>query len=169
LLILERGTLNVFLDNEPDRLLIKQLEPEAVFGEMPSLGIKMFGAIVEAATAARVIVIGKSGVEKIEARLPRFMRGWMRVLGPRHSESEGQSIVCRYGSPRSQVVHDLLHRADGRLLIETTQQEISDGLGFSRLSVSIVLRELRREGIISIHRGSIEIEDLERLCDLALF
>jgi CRP-like cAMP-binding protein len=169
LLIVERGTLSVFLDDEPDRFLIKQLEPNAVFGEMTSLGLKMFGAVVEAATAARVIAIGKTGVDRIEARLPRFLRGWMKVLGPRHSETKGQSILCKYGSPRSQVVHDLLHRADGRLVVESTQQEIAARLGLARLSVSVVLRDLRRQGIISIHRGSIDIEDLQGLCDLALF
>jgi CRP-like cAMP-binding protein len=168
-LILERGSLNVFLDDEPDRLLIKQLEPNAVFGEMTSLGIRMFGAVVEAATAARVVAIGEAGVETIQARLPRFLRGWMKTFGPRHSQSKGQSLISRYGSPGSQVVHDLLRFADGRLIVESTQQEIGDRLGLGRLSVSLVLRDLQQEGIISTHRGSIEIKDLKRLCDLALF
>jgi CRP-like cAMP-binding protein len=169
LLILERGSLNVFLDDKPERLLVKQLQPSAVFGEMTSLGLSMLGAVVEAATAARVIAIGEAGVETIQARLPRFLRGWIKVLGPRHSESKRQSLICKYGSPTSQVVHDLLRLADGRLVIESTQQEIADRLGLARLSVSLVLKGLQREGIVSIHRGSIKIEDLGRLCDLALF
>jgi CRP-like cAMP-binding protein len=59
--------------------------------------------------------------------------------------------------------------AHGGLVIQITQQELADRIGLARVSVSIALRELEREGIISIHRGSIEIEDLGRLRDLALF
>jgi CRP-like cAMP-binding protein len=169
LLILERGTLNVFLDDETERLLVRQLEPDAVFGEMTSLGMRMFGAVVEAAGSARVIVIGKAGVETIQARFPRFLRGWMKAFGPRHSECEALSIISRYGSPRSQVIHDLMRFADDRLVVECTQQEIGDRLGLGRLLVSRVLKDLEREGIISIHRGSIKIKNVERLRDLALF
>src|SRR5262249_43970982 len=67
LLILEHGALNVFLDDEPDRLLIKRLEPKAVLGEMPMFGLSMFGAVIEAATAARVVAIGEAGIEMLEA------------------------------------------------------------------------------------------------------
>jgi CRP-like cAMP-binding protein len=169
LLILECGTLNVFLDDESDRLLVTKLEADAVFGEMTSLGIRMFGVVVEAATAARVIAIDRAGVEAIQARFPRFLRCWMKVLGPRHSRYEVLCFISRYGSPRSQVVHDLLRLAGGGLVVESTQQEIGDRLGLGRLSVSRVLKDLEREGIISIRRGSITIEDPERLRDLALF
>jgi CRP/FNR family cyclic AMP-dependent transcriptional regulator len=169
LLILEQGSLNVFLDDEPDRLLIKRVEPETVLGELPAFGLSMFGAVTEAATAARVMAIGMDGVEMLEARSLPFRRGWRRVVGPRFVQSESQSVLCRFGSVPTRVVHELLLLADGRLVIQITQQELADRVGLGRVSVSIALRELERERIIAIHRGSIEIEDLERLRDLALF
>lgn len=169
LLILEQGVLNVFLDDEPDQCLIKRIEPKAVLGELPMFGLNLFGAVIEAATDARVVAIGKAGIQKIEARSLRFLRGWRRVVAPRFYQSERQSVVCHFGSTPTRVVHELLQLADDRVVIQITQQELADKLGLGRVSVSTVLRDLEREGIISIHRGSIEINNLEGLCDLALF
>jgi CRP-like cAMP-binding protein len=169
LLILEQGALNVFLDDEPDRLLIKRVEPQTVLGELPAFGLSMFGAVIEAATAARVMAIGVDGVEMLEARSLRLHREWRRVVCPRFVESERQSVLCRFASVTTRVVHGLLLLAHGGLVIQITQQELADRIGLGRVSVSIALRELEREGIISIHRGSIEVKDLGRLRDLALF
>jgi CRP-like cAMP-binding protein len=140
-----------------------------VLGELPAFGLSMFGAVIEAATAARVMAIGMDGVEMLEARSLRFHRGWRRGVGPRFVESERQSVLCRFGSVPARVVHGLLLLAHGGLVIRITQQELADRIGLGRVSVSIALRELEREGIIAIHRGSIEVKDLGRLRDLALF
>jgi CRP-like cAMP-binding protein len=41
--------------------LIKRIEPGTVLGELPAFGLSMFGAVIEAATAARVVAIDKDG------------------------------------------------------------------------------------------------------------
>lgn len=169
MLSVERGSVDIFLDSEPDRLRIKQVGPDAVFGEMPPLGVRMFGAIAEAAERSSIIAISEAGIASIVARSPRFLRAWWRVAGARLFELEGQAVVCSYGTQPSRVVHELLTIGAVNRVIRITHQELADRLGADRASVSVVLEELERAGAISIRRGSIVIEDADALDAYRLF
>jgi CRP-like cAMP-binding protein len=105
---------------------------------------------------------GAGGISLITIELP-IECGVIAIILKRAGRDRGWS------QKPARVVHGLLLLADGGLVIQITQQELADRIGLGRVSVSRALRELEREGIISVHRGRIEIEDLERLRDLALF
>jgi CRP/FNR family cyclic AMP-dependent transcriptional regulator len=169
LLGIERGSVNLFLESGPDRLLVKRLEADAVFGEMPSLGIRMFGAIAQTATGATLIAISSDAVERAVRRSPRFLRAWWHAAGRRFFESEGRGVICTHGSQPSRAVHELVELAAGGDTIRITHQQLADRLGAERVSVSSILADLERKGLISVRRGAIVIKDPEGLRRLKLF
>jgi hypothetical protein len=44
--------------------LIKRIEPGTVLGELPAFGLSTFGAVIEAATAARVAAIDQGRIRR---------------------------------------------------------------------------------------------------------
>ena len=57
---------------------------------------------------------------------------------------------------------------DGRIRINVTQQEIADYLGTCRQTTSTMLKSLKDDGIIEIHRGYVFVNDLLRLQQAAI-
>ena len=72
------------------------------------------------------------------------------------------------GSLRERVGHHLLKSAVFtprlRLVAELTQQDIADAAGAARESVTRTLRDLERDGVITIRPRRIEVLDADALC-----
>ena len=63
-------------------------------------------------------------------------------------------------------VHELAERYradDGTMVIPLTQSQIADMTGGTRPSVNQALQRLVDEGVVELHRGRIEVLDLDRL------
>ncbi|HEX2510702.1 MAG TPA: Crp/Fnr family transcriptional regulator [Microvirga sp.] len=88
-----------------------------------------------------------------------IFRQWMVGLGRRSAHSQMAHLLC-----------ELLVRLRAVSLVEdyafklpVTQAELGDALGLSTVHVNRVLQDLRSEGIISLHGGSLTVLDWEGL------
>ena len=61
----------------------------------------------------------------------------------------------------------LLQKLEQRRVIDMTHQDIANELGTAREVVSRLLKDLERRGIIGLHRGYLEVDDMERLRQIA--
>ncbi|PIO96283.1 Transcriptional Regulator, Crp/Fnr family [uncultured Pleomorphomonas sp.] len=105
---------------------------------------------IEALHSHAVLLGRKSATERVASFLMRFVpgRGVVGCIGPeRHGER---------------------HSADTELvLLKMTRQEIADFLGLTIETVSRVLSDLKRRGIISIERNDrIRLVDVCRVCKM---
>lgn len=57
----------------------------------------------------------------------------------------------------------------GRFPLPLTQEDLADTLGLSGVHVNRIIRQLREQGLVEIHRHSVQILDLKRLEELADF
>ena len=61
----------------------------------------------------------------------------------------------------------LLQRLEPRRVLDITHQDIANELGTAREVVSRLLKDLERRGIIELHRGYLEVADLDSLREIA--
>ena len=107
----------------------------------------------------------------IREHCPSFMiahRGSL-VASARHLHF---AAVCgKHHSVEQQIIRWLLNNLDRSMsnVITTTQQELSELLGFSREFITVVLGRLSIQGLILIARGQLEVPDRtsleERSCE----
>src|SRR5689334_19338896 len=58
---------------------------------------------------------------------------------------------------------------DGRCDFPLTQNDLADATGLTAVHVNRTLQELRRDGLIELERKQLQILDLQRLMDVAMF
>lgn len=58
---------------------------------------------------------------------------------------------------------------DGRCDFPLTQNDLADATGLTSVHVNRTLQELRRDGLIELERKQLQILDLERMIDVAMF
>jgi len=58
---------------------------------------------------------------------------------------------------------------DGRCDFPLTQNDLADATGLTAVHVNRTLQELRRDGLIELERKQLQIIDLQRLMDVAMF
>jgi CRP-like cAMP-binding protein len=58
---------------------------------------------------------------------------------------------------------------DGRCDFPLTQNDLADASGLTSVHVNRTLQELRRDGLIELERKQLQILDLERMMDVAMF
>jgi transcription initiation factor IIE alpha subunit len=57
----------------------------------------------------------------------------------------------------------------GRCDFPLTQNDLADATGLTAVHVNRTLQELRRDGLIELDRKQLQIIDLERMMDVAMF
>lgn len=91
-------------------------------------------------------------------------REWMTGIGRRSADASIAHLFCELYLKLEAIG---LAR-DHTYQLPVTQQDIGDARGLSNVHVNRVMRDLRESGLISWHRGSLEISDwqeLVKLCD----
>lgn len=86
-------------------------------------------------------------------------RQWILGLGRREAHGRIAHLLCEL-LVRLRAV-ELVE--DHVFVLPVTQAELGDALGISTVHVNRVLQELRREGLISLHGGTLKVLDWEGL------
>jgi CRP-like cAMP-binding protein len=92
-------------------------------------------------------------------------REWLVNVGQRTAIERLAHLLCEIFT-RMQAV-GLADR--GRCELPLTQVELADSLALSTVHVNRTLQELRRQGLVSLSGGMLEIHDFEALQAIALF
>lgn len=92
-------------------------------------------------------------------------REWLVGVGQRTAYERLAHLFCELCERLKAV-----GLTDGsRFALPVTQMELADTVGLSAVHVNRTLQDLRRDGLISLLGGELEILDWERLCRAALF
>ncbi len=163
LFLLEKGRVQTFRTSGTRKLIIAELRPPAVFGEMGCVGQRMYHCSAQTTEPSRIRVIDRVELEALLEQYPVVTRRLLDVVSDRFVRVllDLEATSFRHLIPR--IASMLLDRAQEECVEDLTHQEIAQHLHVHRESVTTALGELRRAGIIAINRKRIRILNRLRL------
>lgn len=168
--VLMSGRVNmVCTNNEGRRLVIASLEPGAIFGEgaLDSPGDP--NVFVEAADHVSVWVIPATEARNMTIQYPILGWGLLQTYGERLLQVENSLEDVAYKKLPERLALLLLDMADNQagLIKGVSHQSLADHLGTYRETVSAILRDFKRQGLVELGYRRINIVDIETLRDIA--
>jgi CRP-like cAMP-binding protein len=170
LFILKRGSVNLYrISAEGKKLILANVGPGTVFGEMSLLGQGMHDTFAEAAGECMLCVMSRSDVERVLVSKPLVALRFLEVLGRRLSDVETRFETVAFKSATARVATEILRAAakDAGSVDGLTHQDLADAVGSYRETVTRILNEFRRDGLIELDRLHLEIKDRAALEALA--
>ncbi len=163
LFVVEKGHVQTFRTSDKKKLIIADLKPPAVFGEMACVGQHMYHCSAQTTQASRIRCISRANMEALLKAHPEVTRRLLDLVSQRFldvlenlEESSFRSLIPR-------LAKLLLGHEEGNSVRNLTHREIAERLRVYRESATSALGQLRKAGIIAIERKSIRIVDRARL------
>lgn len=170
LFVLKRGRVNLFrISADGKKLVLTGVGPGTVFGEMSLVGQGMHGTFAEAAEDCTLCVMSRADVEHLLVAKPQVALRFLELLAGRVSDLETRLETVAFKSVPARLASEILRLAEasGNGRVEgVSHQELADTVGSYRETVTRILNELRRDGLIELDRLSIAIKDPEGLRDV---
>jgi len=163
LFLLERGRVQTFRNLGKRKLIISELEPAAVFGEMGCVGQCAYHCTAQALTPSRIRILQREAVEKLLDEFPDVTRRLLDLVSRRFVQVllDLEGMTFRHLLPR--LAGLLLEKAEGDSVKNLTHKELAERLRVYRESATAALGELKKAGIIAVRRREIRILDRVRL------
>lgn len=163
LFLLETGHVQTFRTTGQKRLIVAELKPPSIFGEMGCVGQCMYYCSAQATEPSRIRVLSRENLEELMDRYPQIVRRMLELMSNRflHVLMDLEATSSRNLIPR--LAKLLLQRAEGDHVRDMTHKEIAEHLHVYRESATTALGELRKAGIVAIERKQIRILDQRRL------
>jgi CRP/FNR family transcriptional regulator, cyclic AMP receptor protein len=163
LFFLEKGHVQTFRTSGNRRLIIAELKPPAVFGEMGCVGQCMYHCSAQTTEPSRIRTVSRPHLERLLLQFPSITRRLLDLVSERfvHVLLELEATSFRHLIPR--LANLLLKMAEGDSVKGITHKEIAEHLRVYRESATATLAELRRAGIVAIERKQIRILNRTRL------
>jgi CRP/FNR family cyclic AMP-dependent transcriptional regulator len=167
--VLMSGKVNLICtNNEGRRLVIATLEPGAIFGEGALDVSSDPNTFVEAAEASSVWVIPSSEARNLTMQYPILGWGLLQTYGERLLQVENSLEDVAYKKLPERLAMLLLELADENGAIKgVSHQSLADHLGTYRETVSAILRDFKRQGMVELGYRRINLIDEEMLQDIA--
>ena len=164
--IVRAGRIELSVGSGPRRAVVHLLRTGDVDGDIPLLLAMPMPYTGRALTDARCLYLDSDDFEKLLAtRLP-VARRWLSSVAQRLAASQARVLGLLGGSLTAQAARLLAEEADdGRVALP--QRTLAAMLGVQRPSLNKVLKDLERDGLISISYSTIDILDASRLTRLA--
>jgi len=164
--VLMSGRVNLIVtNNEGRRLVIATLEPGAVFGEGALAAPTDPDVFAEAAETSTLWIIPSSDARSLTMQYP--------ILGWGLLQTYGQRLVQVENSLEDVAYKKLPERLAGLLISLNTDasdtikgishQALADYLGTYRETVSAILRDFKRQGLVELGYRRISLLDVEEL------
>ena len=164
--ILKKGKVQIYrMSSEGRKLVIETLGPGTIFGEMSLVGTGLYDAFAEALEDSLLCVMNRQDVEKLILSKPKIAVRLLETMGARLRESEERLEQTLFHEVPNQLAALLLRlrSENGTDTIATTHEELADHLGVYRETVTTALNRLKREGLVSIGRKRVQIDDIPGL------
>ncbi|HHY58796.1 MAG TPA: Crp/Fnr family transcriptional regulator [Chloroflexi bacterium] len=168
--VLMSGKVNLLCtNNEGRRLVIATLEPGAIFGEGALNDIRDPNVFAEAAEDALVWVIPSSEARNMTMQYPILGWGLLQTYGMRLMQVENSLEDVAYKKLPERLAALLIDLdQDGSGVIKgVSHQALADRLGTYRETVSAILRDFKRQGLVELGYRRIKLADVEALRDVA--
>lgn len=117
----------------------------------------------------QALQIEAAELQGLLASMPGLAGAICRFLWQQTQEIAQLSTRMQLADIRSQLalwLH-LLHRKTGQQTLRVTQQTLADMMGTRRVSVTLAAGQLQNDGILTLRRGEIQIDDLRGLAQVA--
>lgn len=169
------GMVKVYRMRENQELIFNFHLPGDVFGEVEAIvGVKEHNrtASVEAIEAVSAWVLSKTDFLTIIERHPAVMRRAYMILAERLRVMNRKLRSLAFDDTRTQcadLLLDLCYNCGTeqsgvwKIEVKLPQSVLADMLGLTRESVSKIVNEFKREGIVSVRDRHLYIQDAERL------
>jgi CRP-like cAMP-binding protein len=167
--MLMSGKVNlVCTNNEGRRLVIATLESGAIFGEgaLDSPGDP--NVFVEAADKGSIWVVPASEARSMTMQYPILGWGLLQTYGERLLQVENSLEDVAYKKLPERLAMLLLDLGDNQngLIKGVSHQSLADHLGTYRETVSAILRDFKRQGVVELGYRRITIVDVDELKDI---
>ncbi|MEX1018749.1 MAG: Crp/Fnr family transcriptional regulator [Litorilinea sp.] len=167
--VLMQGRVNmVCTNNEGRRLVIASLEPGAIFGEGALDNPGDPNVFVEASDRVSVWVIPAAEARNVTIQYPILGWGLLQTYGERLLQVENSLEDVAYKKLPERLALLLLDMSDNAagLIKGVSHQSLADHLGTYRETVSAILRDFKRQGLVELGYRRINIVDVETLRDI---
>lgn len=172
-LLLVSGRVRIcHLTPEGKQSILVFIEPGEIFGELALVGAAKREEFAEAAEKSELVLIPRQNIEQLMALHPDLTMGISKVIGIRRQRVERRLKNLLFRSNRERLIHLILELVEqyGRrkddtveLGIKLSHQELANIIGSTRETVTVVLGQLQNEGMISLARRKILVNQLEQL------
>ena len=163
LLLVKEGTVEIWHTHHD--LLVKTLEPEMLFGNMPLLGQVMIGTRAISGTAGSVIAEIPTDKAKEWLRTNPLVPEW---IGTRLAQIEVEHYRVALQSVDSRVAALLLELANEDLIIEgLAHKDLALRIGMYRETVTNTLGSMKADKLVKVGREKITILDKRALQELS--
>jgi CRP/FNR family transcriptional regulator, cyclic AMP receptor protein len=151
-----------------DTVTFAILGPGDTFGELALLGSQQRRTTtVVALEPAVTMSLGFGEVERLRAAHPAVERQLVAMLAQRVARLSDHLLEALHVPADERIVRRLLEVCDRYVvgegartaIVPLTQDAIGDLAGASRPTTNRVLRRLEADGVVALHRGSIEVLD----------
>lgn len=163
LFLLEQGRVETFRTLGTKKLIIAELTPPAVFGEMGCVGRCTYHCSAQTLEPSRIREVSRTDLQCLLEQVPSVTRRLLDLVSERfvHVLLDLESTSFRQLIPR--LARLLLEKAEGDCIHNMTHQDIAQHLRVYRESATAALGELKKAGIIEVERKRIRIVHLNRL------
>ena len=172
LFLLKKGRVQLYrLSPNGKKLIVATLGPGAMFGEMSLVGQGMHNTFAEAIDDCVLCVMSRADVERLMREKPQVAFRFVESLGDRVTQLESSLEEIAFKSIPARLA-SLLLRLDGEqggrgTVKGYTHQDLGEMLGTYRETITQILNDFKNDGLIEIGRKNINLNDRERLEDLA--
>lgn len=164
--VLMNGRVNlVVTNNEGRRLVIATLEPGAIFGEGALTTTSDPNVFAEAADSSTVWVIPASEARNLTMQYPILGWGLLQTYGQRLVQVENSLEDVAYKKLPERLASLLLDLDTDQsgVIKGVSHQALADYLGTYRETVSAILRDFKRQGLVELGYRRITLVDEEEL------
>jgi CRP/FNR family transcriptional regulator, cyclic AMP receptor protein len=163
LFVLEKGRVQTFRTIGRRKLIIAELKPPAVFGEMGCVGQCMYHCSAQATEPSRIRVVSRNDLDALLDEQPRIARRLLDLVSERFVQILLDLEATSFQQLIPRLAKLLLENLEGDRVRNMTHREIAERLHVYRESTTAALGEMRKAGIITIGRKNILILDRARL------
>lgn len=163
LFLLEKGHVQTFRETGAKKLIISDLDPPAVFGEMACVGQHMYHCSALATKASRIRYFSRANMEAVLRNSPEVTRRLLDLVGNRFLQVLLNLEETSFRPLIPRLAKLLMDNAQEGCVYDLTHKEIAERLRVYRESATAALGELRKAGIIAVERKRIRILSQSRL------
>ena len=163
LYFVEKGQVQTFRSAGDRKLIIAELRPPAIFGEMGCVGRCVYHCVAVASEPSRIRTLSRAQVDELMEQFPSITRRLLDLVSERFLQVllDLEETSFRHLIPR--LAKLLLKSAKEDCVRGLTHREIAEHLRVYRESATAALGELRKAGIIAVERKQIRIIKRARL------
>ena len=182
LFLVKKGRVSLYhLSAEGTAFTTATVEAGTFFGEMALVGQSLYGSYAEAVTPCLLCIMSREDVKMALLNDLRISSRLVETLGRRLIETEQRladfalkSVAARVAALLLQLAQSQLVREQrtdvpvvGSVEVTCTHEELAQGVGAYRETVTKILNEWRSEKILELHRGRIVLLNLKTLHKLS--